>query len=216
MRPKPRRRIFLRCQRSFPSSAFFQAVTLRFCCRAAESRPRAPLLVTISLYRLSDQAARVNCSSAVDFVPPFKESEATPVARSSLRSRRRNRSAPDRHCSVAVNSAARNVSRYPKTTGGVRQRTIRRWSEDRVHRCRIGGRPQLSGQIASMICGLEGCCAEGIRSRAGRSVHEALKERNHVRDRRLSGLHVINAIHQLFCCLIVAHSDIHRSQFSRC
>jgi len=106
MRPKPRRRIFLRCQRSFPSSAFFQAVTLRFCCRAAESRPRAPLLVTISLYRLSDQAARVNCSSAVDFVPPFKESEATPVARSSLRSRRRNRSAPDRHCSDADNGVA--------------------------------------------------------------------------------------------------------------
>jgi len=112
LRPKPRRRIFLRCQRSFPSSAFFQAVTLRFCCRAAESWPRAPLLVTISLYRLSDQAARVNCSSAVDFVPPFKESEATPVARSSLRSRRRNRSAPDRLCSVADNGVARNVSRF--------------------------------------------------------------------------------------------------------
>ncbi len=124
MRPKPRRRIFLRCQRSFPSSAFFPAVTLRFCCRAAESRPRAPLLVTISLYLLKDQAARVNCSSAVDFVPPFKESEATPVARSSLRSRRRNRSAPDRLCSDAYNSVASNGSRSLKTTGGVRHHTI--------------------------------------------------------------------------------------------
>ena len=133
MRPKPRRRIILRCHRSFPSSAFFQAVTLRFCCRAAESRPRAPLLVTISLYRLSDQAARVNCSSAVDFVPPFKESEATPVARSSLRSRRRNRSAPDRHCSDADNGVACDLNRWPKTTGGVRQRTIKRLPQFRAH-----------------------------------------------------------------------------------
>jgi len=195
MRPKPRRRIFLRCQRSFPSSAFFQAVTLRFCCRAAESRPRAPLLVTISLYRLSDQAARVNCSSAVDFVPPFKESEATPVARSSLRSRRRNRSAPDRHCSVADNSAARTINRWPKTTGGVRQRTI-----------------EKSRQARSPV-NLVGCC---VFHRANELVGEALKERNHIRNRRLSGLHVINAIHHLFCCLTVSHRDIHRSELGRC
>jgi hypothetical protein len=44
-----------------------------------------------------DQAARANSPSAVLWLPPFKESEATPVARSSSRSRRRNRSAPDRH-----------------------------------------------------------------------------------------------------------------------
>ena len=190
MRPKPRRRIFLRCQRSFPSSAFFQAVTLRFCCRAAESRPRAPLLVTISLYRLSDQAARVNCSSAVDFVPPFKESEATPVARSSLRSRRRNRSAPDRLCVVAENSAARNNSRWSKTTGEVRH-------------CTIEKSRQARSQVDSVSC-----C--GFR-RANELVRKALKERNHIRNRSLSGLHVINANHHLFCCLIVSHSDIHRS-----
>ena len=195
MRPKPRRRIFLRCQRSFPSSAFFQAVTLRFCCRAAESRPRAPLLVTISLYRLSDQAARVNCSSAVDFVPPFKESEATPVARSSLRSRRRNRSAPDRHCLVADNSAARTINRWTKTTGEVRHCTI-----------------EKSRQVRSQV-NLVGCC---VFRRAKELVGETLKERNHIRDRCLSGLHVIDAIHDLFCGLVISHRDIHRSQFSGC
>ena len=94
--PKSRRRIFLRCQWSFPPSAFFQAVTLCFCCRAAVRWPRAPLLVTVSLFGLSYQAARANSPSAVLFLPPFKESEATLVARSSLRSQRRNRSAPDR------------------------------------------------------------------------------------------------------------------------
>jgi hypothetical protein len=48
--PEPHRRVFPRGQRSFSPSAFFQAVTLRFCCRAAKSWPRAPLLVTVSLY----------------------------------------------------------------------------------------------------------------------------------------------------------------------
>ena len=195
MRPKPRRRIFLRCQRSFPSSAFFQAVTLRFCCRAAESRPRAPLLVTISLYRLSDQAARVNCSSAVDFVPPFKESEATPVARSSLRSRRRNRSAPDRHCSDAHNSVASSGSRWRKTIGGVRHHTI-----------------EKSRQAGSHV-DLVGCCAA---HRANDSVGETLKERNDVRDRRLARLHVVDSVHQLFGCVRVAHGDVHRCEISRC
>ena len=94
--PKSRRRIFLRCQWSFPPSAFFQAVTPCFCCRAAMRWPRAPLLVTVSLFGLSYQAARANSPSAVLLLPPFKESEATLVARSSLRSQRRNRSAPDR------------------------------------------------------------------------------------------------------------------------
>jgi len=39
------RRIFLRCQRSFPSPAVFPAVIPRFCCRAAVDRPRVPFLV---------------------------------------------------------------------------------------------------------------------------------------------------------------------------
>jgi hypothetical protein len=37
--------------RSFPTPAVFPAVILRFCCRAAVDRPRAPLLVTMSLNR---------------------------------------------------------------------------------------------------------------------------------------------------------------------
>jgi hypothetical protein len=47
--PRPHRRVFPRGQQSFPLSAFFRAVTLRFCCRAAVGRPRAPLLVTVTL-----------------------------------------------------------------------------------------------------------------------------------------------------------------------
>ena len=195
MRPKPRRRIFLRCQRSFPSSAFFQAVTLRFCCRAAESWPRAPLLVTISLYRLSDQAARVNCSSAVDFLPPFKESEATPVARSSLRSRRRNRSAPDRHCFSADNSAARTINRCPKATGEVRHCTIEK------------------SRQAKSTADLVGCC---VFHRANELVSETLKERNHVGNRFLSCLHVVDAGHHLFSGIGVSERDIRGSEFGRC
>ena len=39
-------------QRSFPPSAVFPAVILRFCCRAAVDRPRAALRLTMSLYHL--------------------------------------------------------------------------------------------------------------------------------------------------------------------
>ena len=105
------RRVFPRCQRSFPPSAFFQAVTLRFCCRAAVRRPRAPLLVTVSLFGLSYQAARANSPSAVLLLPPFKESEATPVARSSSRSQRRNRSAPGPSPPTEVGSPFRIATR---------------------------------------------------------------------------------------------------------
>src|SRR6185436_18255069 len=37
-------------QRSFPPPACFQAVILRFCCRAAVDRPRAALRLTMCLY----------------------------------------------------------------------------------------------------------------------------------------------------------------------
>ena len=83
-----------------PRPAVFPAVSLLSGCHpplllpGCGGRPRAPLLVTMSLFGLSYQAARANSPSAVLWLPPFKESEATPVARSSSRSRRRNRSAP--------------------------------------------------------------------------------------------------------------------------
>ena len=38
------------CQWSFPPPAFFLAVILRFCCRAAQDRPRAALLLTMTLH----------------------------------------------------------------------------------------------------------------------------------------------------------------------
>ena len=49
---KPRH-VFACGQRTFSRSAFFLAVIPRFCCRAAVDRPRAPFLVTMSLYNLS-------------------------------------------------------------------------------------------------------------------------------------------------------------------
>lgn len=52
------RRVFPRCRRSFPRSAVFPAVTLRFCCRAAVSRPRVPLLVAVSLGHLAGARRR--------------------------------------------------------------------------------------------------------------------------------------------------------------
>ena len=48
---KPRH-VFACGQRTFSRSAFFPAVIPRFCCRAAVDRPRAPFLVTMSLYNL--------------------------------------------------------------------------------------------------------------------------------------------------------------------
>ena len=84
-----------------PKSAFFHAVSLLSGCHpllllpgCSELAPCAIAGHDFSLQGLSYQAARVNCSSAVDLLPLFKESEATLVARSSLRSQRRNRSAP--------------------------------------------------------------------------------------------------------------------------
>ena len=44
--------VFPTGQRSFPLPAFFRAVILRFCCRAAMDWPRAALLLTMSLYRV--------------------------------------------------------------------------------------------------------------------------------------------------------------------
>jgi hypothetical protein len=67
-----RRRVFPRCQRSFPPPAVFPAVNHRFCCRAAVIRPRVPSLVAGALVRLDYQAARAYCSSAVVVVPRFR------------------------------------------------------------------------------------------------------------------------------------------------
>ena len=60
---------------SLLTSAVFPAAIPRFCCRAAVDRPRAPLLVTMSLRSPEDQAARANCSLAILVVAPFSESE---------------------------------------------------------------------------------------------------------------------------------------------
>jgi hypothetical protein len=74
------RLVFPKCQRSFSPSAFFLAVIPHFCCRAVMDWPRAALLLTMTLHyeirsQGSDQAARVNCLSAILFVAPFSESE---------------------------------------------------------------------------------------------------------------------------------------------
>ena len=70
-----RRRIFLRCQRSFLPSAVFPAVIRCFCCRAAVDRPRVPLPVAMTLDYLMNQAARAKSLLALLLVAPFKESE---------------------------------------------------------------------------------------------------------------------------------------------
>jgi hypothetical protein len=67
-----RRRVFPRCQRSFPPPAVFPAVNHRFCCRAAVLRPRVPLLVAGALGRLGYQAATANCLLAVVVVPRLR------------------------------------------------------------------------------------------------------------------------------------------------
>ncbi len=69
------RRVFPRCQRSFPPSAVFPAVILCFCCRAAVDWPRVPSRVAMTLDHLMDQAARAKSPSALLFGAPFKESE---------------------------------------------------------------------------------------------------------------------------------------------
>ena len=70
-----RRLVFPWCQPSFRPSVVFPTVILRFCCRAAVDRPRAALLLTMSLHSPEDQAARANCSLAILVVAPFSESE---------------------------------------------------------------------------------------------------------------------------------------------
>ena len=68
--PEPDRRVFPRCQRSFPPSAVFPAVTHRFCCRAAVSRPRVPLLVAVSLYHLSRSGSESELAVGGSFCCP--------------------------------------------------------------------------------------------------------------------------------------------------
>jgi len=47
---RARRRVFARCQRSFPPPAVFPAVIPYFCCRAVGDRPRVPSRVAMSLF----------------------------------------------------------------------------------------------------------------------------------------------------------------------
>ena len=65
------RRVFPRCQRSFPPSAVFAAVIPCFCCRAAVDRPRVPSRVAMTLDHLMDQAARAKSPLALLFGAPF-------------------------------------------------------------------------------------------------------------------------------------------------
>jgi len=185
--PRSRRRIFLRCQWSFPPSAFFQAVTPCFCCRAAVSWPRAPLLVTVSLFGLSYQAARANSPSAVLVLPPFKESEATLVARSSLRSQRRNRSAPDRCRLVSGDPARLAGDRGVRSSGSAQwipwaevdlrwRRTSSRSSGGSRGPRRARGRPRRCGRRRrrsawSPRCRWPGSGPRWRRLRQGRRCH---------------------------------------------
>src|SRR5690606_11360608 len=67
-----RRRVFPRCQWSFPPSAVFPAVNHRFCCQAAVIWPRVPLLVAIALVHLGWIRRRGRTARCRH---PFKESE---------------------------------------------------------------------------------------------------------------------------------------------
>ena len=71
------RRVFPRCQRSFPPSAVFPAAILRFCCRAAVDRPRAALRLT--MFRCSPRVRRRERTARLIrqllLVAPFSESE---------------------------------------------------------------------------------------------------------------------------------------------
>ena len=68
--------VFPNRQRSFSPSAVFPAVIPHFCCRAVMDWPRAALLLTMTLHSSEmNQAARVNCSSAILCGAPFSESE---------------------------------------------------------------------------------------------------------------------------------------------
>ena len=69
------RAVFPACQRSSTPPVVFPTVIFRFCCRAADDRPRAALRLTMSLMSPEDQAARANCSLAILVGAPFSESE---------------------------------------------------------------------------------------------------------------------------------------------
>ena len=68
--------VFPNRQRSFSPSAVFPAVIPHFCCQAVMDWPRAASLLTMTLHSSEmNQAARVNCSSAILIGAPFSESE---------------------------------------------------------------------------------------------------------------------------------------------
>jgi len=72
-------------------SAVSPAVHHYFCCRAVVVRPRASLLITVTLFaRWLDQAARANCSLAILFVPRLA-SLSNSGRMNGFRSQRRNR-----------------------------------------------------------------------------------------------------------------------------
>src|SRR5262249_22217669 len=66
-----RRRVFPRRQRSFPPPAVFPASISRFCCRAAEERPRAALRLTMSLDHLGTRRRERTAHRQLLVVPRF-------------------------------------------------------------------------------------------------------------------------------------------------
>ena len=70
--PRP---VFAGCQPSFRPSVVFPTVILRFCCRAAADRPRAALLLTMTLHLPEIRRRERTASLAILVGAPFSESE---------------------------------------------------------------------------------------------------------------------------------------------
>ncbi len=72
----PDRRVFPPGQRSFTPSAVCPCCLHRFCCQAAADRPRVPLPVAMTLYRLTRSGGESEIVRiGVSLGAPFKESE---------------------------------------------------------------------------------------------------------------------------------------------
>ena len=148
------RRVFPRCQRSFPPSAVFAAVILCFCCRAAVDRPRVPSRVAMTLDHLMDQAARAKSPSALLFGAPFR-SLSNSGRTSDSRSRRRNRSAP---CDVGSKCTGRAVVVRRR---GIRGRATARGEHRRGDRSSNPSRPLTRTSEARCRTASEGSPCSG-------------------------------------------------------
>ena len=72
----PDRRVFPPGQRSFTPSAVCPCCLHRFCCQAAADRPRVPLPVAMTLYRLTRSGGESEIVRiGVSLGAPFKESD---------------------------------------------------------------------------------------------------------------------------------------------